>query len=223
MALLPTLAEIYEMSRATLADVGGDVYTDTVLSTFVKRAYQKAGRYLRAQGMSLYRKESAAISVNAAVTSLARTGGSTYPADMIRPIEIREKVATDPATNYVAMRCQQGFIPADVAAKTTREYYDWIGDTVVFPAGTVNSTMQIQYEAYLPDPNSWITNPASTTLPIPEAGEAIAVLAAAYAFYSRDEKNNGDAAFGQALEDLQMIADAEARVKTAQAARYGRQ
>ena len=223
MALLPTLAEIYEMARATLADVSGDVYTDTVLSTFVKRAYQKSGRYLRSQGMSLYRKESAAISVPAATTSLARTGGTTYPTDMIRPIEIREKVATDPTANYVAMRCQQGFIPADVAAKSTREYYDWVGDAIVFPAGTVNSTMQIQYEAYLPDPNSWTTNTSATTLPIPEAGEAIAVLAAAYAFYSRDEKANGDTAFQQAIEDLQMIADAEARVKVAQAARYGRQ
>lgn len=223
MALLPTLAEIYEIARATLADVGGDVYTDTVLAPFTKRAYQKAGRFLRSQGMSLYRKESSDISVLAATTKLQRSAGTQYPADMIRPIEIRTRLASGTSADFKAMRCQSGFLPPEVAVTDDRQYFDWINDTIVFPAASHDSVLQIQYEAYLPDPASWTATPAVTTLPIPESGEAIALLASAFAFYSRDEVANGDRAYAQGMEDLGMIATAEINVATARAARYGRQ
>ena len=222
MALIPTLAEIYEMARATLADVGGDVYTDTVLSPFAKRACQKAARYLRSQGVSLFRKESTNISVAAATVKLERTAGTTYPTDMLRPIEIRERLATETDADFKSMRCQNGFIPTDQTPGSLRQIWDWLGDTIVFPAGTANSVFRIQYEAYFVDPVSY-TIPGSTLIAMPEAGEAIALLIAAYAFYSRDEQANGDKAYAQGMEDLSMIATAEKNVATARAARYGRQ
>lgn len=221
MALIPTLAEIYETARATLADTSSEAFTDTVLSPFAKRACQKAARYLRSQGVSLFRKQSANISVSAATVQLARSGGTTYPTDMLRPIEIRERLATETDADFKPMRCQPGFLPAEVAVSANRQYWDWINDTIVFPAASANSILQIQYEAYFTDPASYITNPASTNIAIPEAGEAIGLLIAAYAFYSRDEVNNGDRAYQQAMDDLGMIAAAEKAVETSRAARYG--
>lgn len=224
MAAVPTLAEIYEAARATLADVGGDVYTDTVLAPFAKRACHKAARYLRSQGTSIFRKESPSISALAATIKLERTPGGgavVYPADMVRPIELREKLAAD--TEFRALRCQNGFIPSDVAAGSYRQYWDWINDTIAIPAGTATSTIQIQYQAAFPDPTSWITTPGSTSIPIPEGLDALAWLTAAYAYASRDERENAKYAYEMGMEDLATIAAADIGVQTAQAARYGRQ
>lgn len=221
MAAVPTLAEIYEAARATLADVGGDVYTDTVLSPFAKRACHKAARYLRSQGTSIFRKESPNISALAATTKLERSSGVQYPSDMVRPIELREKLAAD--TEFRALRCQNGFIPSDVAAGSYRQYWDWINDAIVIPAGTATSTIQIQYQAAFPDPVSWITTPASTSIPIPDGLDALSWLTAAYAYASRDERENAKYAYEVGMEDLSTIAAADIGVATAQAARYGRQ
>lgn len=223
MALLPTVAETYEMAKAILADVNGDVYSDAVLAPFAKRACHKAARYLTSQGMGLFRKESADISVPAITTRLERTAGGgivTYPADMLRPIEIKERLTTE--TNLTSMRCQNGFLPTDVATGDYRQYWDWLGDVIVFPAGLKATVMRIQYEAYFTDPSSY-TVPGTQVFNIPDGGEAIAQLTAAFAFYSRDETANGDRAFQQGMDDLAMIATAESNVATARAARYGRQ
>jgi hypothetical protein len=224
MALIPTLAEIYALARATLADVGSEVYTDTVLAPFTKRACHKAARYLRSEGVGLFRKESSEITVAAGTVALNRTGGTVYPTDMLRPIELKERQTTETAADFKAMRCQNGFLPADTAVGTARQIWDWINDTIVFPAATTESKIKIQYEAYFTDPASYTpADPATTTIAIPDAGEAIALLTAAYAFQSRDERENGAAAYAQAMDDLLMIATAEKNVATARAARYGRQ
>jgi hypothetical protein len=223
MAVIPTVGEVSDLARATLADVAGDVYSNTVLAPFMKRAAQKAARFFRASGSSIFRKQSGDISVAAASTSLVRGAGPTgiYPADMLRPIEIRERVTTEPVTEYKVMRCQNGFLPADVATGDYRQYWDWIGDTIVFPAGAKNSYFQIQYEANFTDPNDY-TTPANT-INIPEAGEALALLTAAYAFAARDERENFAKHYEMAMDDLSQIAAAEAAVPTARAARYGSQ
>lgn len=224
MAVVPTLGEIYEIARATLADVAGDVYTDTVLSTFARRACHKTARYLRSRGSSHFRKEATGISALSTTTQLERTAGSgivIYPADMLRPIELREKLAAD--TEYKALRCQNGFLPSDVPVGSYRQYWNWINDKIVFPAGSAATTFQLQYEAGFTDPTSWITTPSSTSIAIPEAGDAIGLLTASYAFASRDERENASAAYQMAMEDLAQIADADVNVATARAARYGGQ
>ena len=224
MAVVPTLGEIYETARATLADVAGDVFTDTVLSPFARRACHKAARYLRSRGSSHFRKEATGISAGSTITQLERTAGSgivTYPADMLRPIELREKLAAD--TEYKALRCQNGFLPSDVAAGSYRQYWDWRDDKIIIPAGTATTTFEIQYEAGFTDPVSWVTTPSSTSIAIPDAGDAIAWLIAAYAFASRDERENAKAAYDIGMDDLAQIADADVNVATARAARYGGQ
>lgn len=224
MAVVPNLGEIYEAARATLADVAGDVYTDTVLAPFAKRACHKAARYLRSRGSSIFRKEATGISALSTTTQLERTAGGsavTYPADMLRPLELREKLAAD--TEYKALRCQNGFLPSDVPVGSYRQYWDWISDKIVFPAGTAATTLQLQYEAGFTDPASWTSSPGTTTIQIPEAGDAIAWLVAAYAFASRDERENAAYAYQTGMDDLAQIADADNNVATARAARYGRQ
>lgn len=224
MAVVPTLGEIYEIARATLADVGADVYTDTVLSPFARRACHKAARYLRSRGSSIFRKEATGIAALSTTTKLERTAGGgavLFPADMLRPIELQEKTALD--TEYTALRCQNGFLPSDVPVGAHRQYWDWINDTIVFPAGTVATTLKLQYEANFTDPGSWVTTPNLTSIPIPEAGDAIGWLIASYALASRDERESAKLAYDMAMEDLAQIAEADANVATARAARYGRQ
>lgn len=212
---LPTVSDANTVIRSLLGDTTTDVWTDAVLLPYITRAYRKAARVLRSYGMGLLRKESTGIAVLAAETALTRTVAPTFPSDLLRPIEIREKPAG--ATTYTVMRCQQGFL-TDATATASREYWDWREDKIVFRAASGATTLQIQYEAEL----AALTG-NSSTIEIPDALDAVCLLASAYCAQSRDEQNNAAKFFEMAMDDLSNIASAEAAVKVAQASRYGRQ
>lgn len=212
---LPTVADANTVVRNLLADTSTDVWTDAVLLPYIQRAYRKAARVLRAAGMGVMRKESAAIAVVAVDVALTRGVAPLYPADMLRPIELREKPTGD--TTYAVMRCQPGFL-TDAAATKYREYWDWREDKIVFRASTVAGSIQIQYEA---DLTALAGN--GSTIEIPDALDAVSLLAASYAAASRDEQAMSARYAEIAMEDLAFIAQAESKVRVAQASRYGSQ
>lgn len=212
---LPTVADANTVVRSLLGDSSTDVWTDAILLPFIARAYRKCARVLRATGMGVMRKESTAISLLSTDTALTRGVAPLFPADMLRPIEIREKPTG--STTYTVMRCQQGFL-TDAAATPAREYWDWREDKIVFRASTVAATVQLQYEAEL---TALAGN--GSTIEIPDALDAVSLFAAAYVSQSRDEQAISAKYIDMAMDDLSQIAQAEAAVKIAQASRYGSQ
>ena len=216
---LPTVADVNSQVKSIVADSAGDYLTDVYLLPYVQRAYRKAARVLRAAGMRLLVKDSSAIVVTAAVTSLSRSGvGLTlYPSDLIRPLVLRERPSAPPGTAWSQMSQQQELF-YDKSASAKREIWDWRGDMIYFPAASASTDIVVRYEADLPA----LTGNSSDIL-IVDGLDAVALLSAAYAAQARDEQQASAKFIEMAMEDLQLIAQSETGIKAARAASWGKQ
>ena len=221
---LPLVSDVMTATRALMSDVGaagaGECYTDAILLPFVARGYRYAGRYLRAKGVGIVRKQSAAIAVTSGQTTLTRSPGAApnFPADMLRPIEVRERPTGGAVGTYKTMRVNDGFFP-DQALGTELKIWDWRLDQLITPGSTTSSIdVQIQYEADLPA----LTTVGDSIL-IPDSIDALANLAAACAAASRDEQANATALQTMGERDLDLLAASELLIRKAQGARWGGQ
>jgi len=220
---MATLTNVFDETRAHLADVAAEVWTDAVLLVFAQRAYRTCARYLRSKEMGLFRKQSTSVEVAAGKLGLARTGETDYPTYLtaapllLRPIELREStVTTGP---WTAMRSSDGFTPAAAASGGPLEIWDWREDKIIFPAHAGATVyVQILYEYEL----AALTTGADTIL-IPDALDAMALMTASFAAKSRDEKGISEMFKNEATADLDLIARAESAVKKAAGARWGTQ
>lgn len=84
---MATIADVYVEARALLNDVGAAVFNDATLLPFVKKAYSELQRELRKRSIQVAMEISAALPVNAGVTTLAT------PADFLYPIRLEEREA----------------------------------------------------------------------------------------------------------------------------------
>jgi hypothetical protein len=210
-----TVADVHSAVRA-LVGVGetNEVFDDETLFPYTKIAYRKAARALRGAGMGLFQKQSSNITVTAGVTAIVRpTGSPSYPADLLRPIRLREKPAGE--TYFKRMNSSDGFIP-DRAAGTSLQIWDWRNDTILVPAASIDSTVQILYEASL----AALVDPSST-IAIPDAADPLSKMVASMVARSRDELNSAGAWWTEAMEDLAQIAASEKNTKAARGAAWG--
>lgn len=215
---LPTVADVNSQVKYIVADSAGDYLTDAYLLPYIQRAYRKAARVLRAAGMRLLVKESSTIVVAAAATSLDRSGaGTLYPADLVRPLVLRERPSSPPGGAWSQMSQQQELL-YDATAAASRKVWDWRADTIYFPAASASTDIQIRYEAEIP-----ALTGNSSEIAIVDALDAVALLAAAYVAQARDEQQTSAKFEALGMEDLQLIAQAETGIKTARAASFGRQ
>ncbi len=223
---MATLADVYTETRAHLADVAAEVWTDGVLLPFTNRAYRTCARYLRSKDTGIFRRESAPISVATTDVGLARTAVTNYPTYLtaapllLRPIEIREALSGGSAT-WTAMRSSDGFMPID-AKVAPLEIWDWRNDRIIFPSHTAGTVLlQILYDADLTEFTS--ATSSGQTVAIPDALDALALMTASFVAKSRDEKGISEMFKAEATADLDLIARAEAAVKKAAGARWGTQ
>ncbi len=214
---MATLTNVFDETRAHLADVAAEVWTDGVLLVFAQRAYRTCARYLRSKDMGLFRRQSASITVVSGTSGIGRGTTPALPALLLRPIELREsRVITGP---WTAMRSSAGFTPEDAASGGPLEIWDWREDQIIFPAHTgVTVYVQILYEYEL----AALTTGTDPIL-IPDALDALALMTASFVAKSRDEKGISEMFKAEATADLDLIARAEAAVKKAAGARWGTQ
>ena len=203
-----TVADVHSAVRA-LVGIGetNEVFDDDTLFPYTKIAYRKAARALRAAGMGLFQKQSSNINVVAGISSIGRTASPTYPTDLLRPIRLREKPTG--STYFQRMNSSDGFIP-DRSPLTSLGIWDWRNDTILLAPASVDSTVQILYEATLVA----LVDPSSTIV-IPDTVDPLAKMVASMVARSREELQSATAWWGEAMEDLAQIAASEKATKTA--------
>lgn len=211
-----SVSDITLRARVHLSDVDGEQWDDETLVPLVQAAYEDAARYLRGKGMNLFRKESSAISVTAGTTKLVRSGGSpVYPADLLRPLEIRWRAAGAGKWNTTPLRLNEGFFQ-DATVTADLALYDWRNDELLLGVGAnVNTEVQIQYEADL----TAVTQPTDT-IKIPDCLGPLAFITAALAADSRDEMDHSKAWLDLGHFQLDFIALAEQQARAAASARW---
>ncbi len=220
---LPLVSEVTAQVRSLVGDIGnsgaGETYTDAVLLPFVQRAYRLAARYLRAQGVGLLRRQSAAITLTAGQSAISRSVSPTFPVDLLRPLALREKLTGAGTVPYVNMQPGQNnaFLP-DMTGQvvTAFKHWDYRDDQILVPVSTQSNDVQILYEADLP-----AVTTVGDTIKIPDSLDAMAGLVASFVAQSRDEKTNSDRLFRQATTDLDLIARGESDARKAKTAGWG--
>ncbi len=213
---MPTLvSDVTARARIHLSDVAAEQWDDTTLIPFVVAAYEEAARVLRSKGMNLFRKESGTIAVASGTKVLNRTGGTTYPTDLLRPLEIRWRTAGATYWNTPPLRLNDGFFK-DEATTASLSLYDWRNDQILLANGAnVNTEVQIQYEADLP-----AITAGSDQILIPNATGPLGFLVASYAADSRDELQHSARWDDLAHKQLELIAVEEMTARRAIGGRW---
>lgn len=214
MAIL--VSDVTLRARVRLSDITGETFDDETLVPFVVAAYEEAARVLRAKGMNLFRRESSAISVPSGTKTIVRSGGSpVFPSDLLRPLEIRWRAAGAGTWVTVPLKLNDGFFQ-DATPTASLSLYDFRDDTILLGVGaSVNTEVQIQYEAELPA----LVDPSST-VKIPNSIDPLALLTASYAADSRDEMEHSVRWDTLAHAQLDLIAASEQNARAAIAARW---
>jgi len=204
---------VHDLVRSMLGDVEGELWNDDALMPFTQEAYKKAARALRSSEMGIFRKQSSSVAITAGQTTITRSGSPQLPADLVRPIELRERASG--SGFYTPMNTSDGFIPSEAPAATI-DIWDWFNDTIYLHACSANRDVEIQYEADL----ATVTDVDDVIL-IPDALGPLSKMVASMAARSRDELQHSRDWWEQAMEDLGQIAASEKRVKKGQGARFG--
>lgn len=150
---------------------------DADLLPFIRVAYRDIVRRLRAEGLSVFRRTSAAITITSGTKALLRSGGTTYPSDLVRPLEVMERVSG--VGTYVRMSQSEGLFE-DRTTTALMQEWEWKDDGIRFVGASGDVQVILEYEASLPE----LLTPGDAIL-IPESYDTIAYLAAAYALAPR--------------------------------------
>lgn len=128
MAIL--VSDVNTRVRGLVADSATDWTTSAILLPYINAAYFEVATQLRARGATLFRKTS-----NIITGPTAPLGRGSYPSDLIRPIEVVERVAGTGL--FVRMSQSTGFYN-DRAATALYGQWDWKNDSLYF-AGTTGT------------------------------------------------------------------------------------
>lgn len=167
---MATAGDVCVAARAWLGDrrTPPDTWTNAALLPYVQRAYEALANRLRAEDITLFRRESSTLAVNAGVTTLTRAAPS-FPTDLLRPLELQERPAA--GGTWKPMIYAEGYFE-DRPAIATLEKWAWRDDQFFFPAASQNNVIRCQYEADLP-----ALTAEGSVVKIQAAVEAVARLA----------------------------------------------
>lgn len=177
MAIL--VSDVNTRIRSLVGDSATDWTTSAILLPYINAAYEKVATLLRARGITILRKTSAAITVLTGTTAITRSGGTTYPGDLVRPIELVERVSG--SGSYVRMVQSQG-VMQDRATSTLFGEWDWNNDEIHFVGASGDVQVKIHYDATLA-----ALTADSDTLLIQDCLNAVAFFAASDAVRGRGQ------------------------------------
>ena len=191
-----------------------DGLKDADLLPFVRMAYRNIARRLRAEGVSVFRRTSAAITISAGTKALLRSSGTQYPADLLRPLELVERVSG--TGTYVRMSQSEGLFE-DRATTALMQEWEWKDDGIRFVGASGDVQVIIEYEAALAE----LLTPGDAIL-IPDSYDTIAYLAAAYALAARPNVDSTKLE-AQAEKAVGALVQSEVALKRAMGGRWGTQ
>ena len=191
--------------------------SDWDLLPFVRVAYRTVARSLRAAGVSLFRRKTpSAIVVTTGVKAIGRATTPALPSDLLRPLELMERPNSS-SVKYRRMAQSEGLMEDRLTDSYLQEW-EWKDDTIRFVGAGGDVDLLIEYEAVLPE----LLTPNDPIL-IPDAVDAIAGLAAAYAVTGRQNVTGGDALAAEARKAVDDLVASELMLKAAMGGRWGPQ
>jgi len=135
--------EVFDKARFLLNDTAAAVFTDEVLLPALKIATDDLRLECEDNNIPYTNLTSAAILINAGVTSIGGSGSPALPSDLIEIVEMYERVA---GTNQDYMQMsRRNFLPKSEYQTTFLQVYTWQGQVVRFLGATGNIQVKIDY------------------------------------------------------------------------------
>ena len=139
---MPTVLSIHNDARSLLNDTFADIFTDTILLPFTKKAYQEMQDELSLNGIET------TIEQDFTANIASGTGTKvTSPADLIAPLEVWEKPQGNPDTDYVLMT-EKSWQP-DILLTDDLRFWKWAEDEIRFPGANTNKTVKVNYNKFM--------------------------------------------------------------------------
>lgn len=141
---LPVKAgEIFDMARFFLNDQIGAVFTDTVLQPALKSAYEELRMECEDNNIPYTNLTSAAITIDAGVTSIGGPDAPALPTDLVEIVEMYERIAGS-SSDYKRMD-RRNFLPKTETQTTYLQVYTWQKQIINFIGSTSDIEVKIDY------------------------------------------------------------------------------
>ena len=168
---MANLSVALTVAQADLNDRAGTLWTTALLLPHVREAHVEMQIQLDLNGIPVIDKESAQFTINAGSKDM----GVNQPADLIDPINMKEKGVGEPDSMLVNMT-RQSFTP-DIEQTDWLRYWNWDGELIQFVGSTANRIVELYYVKGLAIPQA-ITDPIGFIWGESYLGPRIASLAA---------------------------------------------
>lgn len=214
-----TVQAALRLASSLINDNQAPKLNDSQIFGHIRSAYRDIVRRLRAEGVKLFRRTSSAITVPSGTKALLRSSGTTYPSDLMRPLELMEKVTGGGGT-YRRMSQNVGLFD-DRAATALLQNWEWKDDGIRFGAGASGDVdVVIEYEATVSE-----LVDSRDTFAVPDCIDAVAYLAASYAMAARAGQDPAVAARvdARAQASVAALVSSELGVQRALEGRWGLQ
>ena len=169
-----TAGDVMDFARVLLNDQGSSLFSNTALLPVLKIAYRELQQKMNLNGLAVDKEQSAAITIPALTLSIGFGTTPALPANLLYPIELKEKISGQPDATYTAMT-RSPFVP-DLTQVSRLMYWTWIQEEIRFVGATAAVPIYIRY--YL---NLASLVDSTTTIPILDCDIYLAYRTAAIA------------------------------------------
>jgi hypothetical protein len=171
---MPLASSILTNARVLLNDQNSVLFTDAAMLPVLRIAYMELQNKCNLHGIAVDKEQSAMITVPALMTALTFTSSPALPANLLLPIELKEKISGQPNATYTAMT-RSPFVP-DLTQVSRLMYWSWIQEEIRFVGATQAVPIYIRY--YI---NNTTITATSTDIPILNSDIYLAYRTAAIA------------------------------------------
>lgn len=149
-----TFDDVMNNAAALLNDSAQNVYTNSVLTPFFRKAYTELVDKLDLIGAPVIREQTAVLTIPANTTRLATSGTvPTIPTDMSLPLEMKER-PTGSSINIIYRTMIQKPWEPDIVPGVNLDYWIWRENEIKLPGATQSIDAIISYLKDLPIPTT---------------------------------------------------------------------
>jgi hypothetical protein len=143
---MATAGDVMDFARVLLNDQAASLFTNTALLPVLKISYRELQQKMNLNGLSVDKEQSASIVIPSGTTSIvfgAMAPAPALPADLLYPIELKEKITGQPDNTYVLMN-RTPFVP-DLPQVSRLVYWTWIQEEIRLVGANTDVPIYIRY------------------------------------------------------------------------------
>lgn len=185
MAYPPVVTDVITAAQVLLTETLSEAFDSTTLLPFAVQANRQLADYLVGHDATYFRTEASPITVaiSTTPTTISRGGGTGFPTDLIRPVELRERPLGGAVGTYTSMMDNGASFFSDATSTDAQRCnsWRWVKGVIQVGPSTTAREVQIMYDARVD------VAAGADALPVPGSLQAVTFWTVMLALASRDE------------------------------------